>query len=213
MTGIAEIENAIIARLQAAGEAGVLGYRFRTLESYPENFDLYLKEKIRGDRPYPAAWVVFGGWRDPVDAGSCLQAEAAFGVVVAATNLRNETAQRHGAGVGEVGSYQLMMDVARLIHGQDLGLDIGAMRLGQCQSIRPTATILEKKLSVFALQFTTKLPIEVANFPAGAIGDFSTFNANWDLPPLAVLTPDPDTGARLPADALVEATDRVEMPS
>lgn len=212
MTGIAEIENAILDRLKAAGEAGVLGYRFRTLESYPENFDLYLKEKIRGDRPYPAAWVVFGGWREPVDMGSELQAEASFGVVVAARNVRNETAQRHGAGDREVGSYQLLQDVAALIHGQHLGLDIGRLRLGQCQSIRPTETILKEKLSVFALEFRTQLPIEVAQMPAREIGDFSTFHADWDLPPLAELTPDPETGLRLPADPdAVEATDHLDL--
>lgn len=212
MTWLGEIENAIIARLKAAGEApGVLGYQFRTLESYPENFDLYLKEKILGDRAFPAAWVVFGGWREPVDTGPSLQAEAAFGVVVAANSLRNETFQRHSAHPSEPGSYQLVRDVARLIHGQHLGLEIGRLRLGQCQSIRPTGTILEQRLSVFALQFTTTLPIEVANFPVREIGDFSTFHSNWDLPPLAVLEPDPDTGALLPADGATDATDHLEL--
>ncbi len=212
MTGIAEIENAILARLKAAGEApGVLGYQFRSLDSYPEDFDLYLKEKILGDRAFPAAWVVFGGWRTPADTGATLQAEAAFGVVVAANSLRNETSQRHSASPAEPGSYQLLQDVARLIHGQRLGLDIGALRLGQCQSIRPTQTILERKLSVFALQFTTTLPIEVANFPVREIGDFSTFHSNWDLPPLAELEPDPQTGALLPADAVTDATDHLEL--
>lgn len=213
MTGIAEVENAILARLKAASERGVLGYEFRTLETYPENFDLYLRNKIGGDRAYPAAWVVFGGWREPVDMGAELQAEASFGVVVAARNVRNETAQRHGATGREVGSYQLLQDVAALIHGQHLGLEIGRMRLGQCQSIRPTETILKEQLSVFALEFRTQLPIEVAQMPVREIGDFSTFHANWDLPPLAELEPDPETGAVLPADAVTEATDHLEMPS
>jgi phage gp37-like protein len=214
MTGIAEVENAIIARLKAAGEAGVLGYRFRTVESYPENFDLYLKEKIKGDRAYPAAWVVFGGWRNPVDLGDEVQVEAAFGVVVAAKSLRNETAQRHGGGpANEPGSYQLLQDAIGLIQGHSLGLEIGGLQLNQTQPVRPTQTILENKLSVFASEFRTRMTVARNTFGSSALTDFSTFNVNWDLPPLAELEPDPETGASLPADDVVEATDRVEMPS
>lgn len=213
MSGPAEIENAILARLKAAGEAGVLGYRFRTLETYPADFDLYLKENIKGDRAFPAAWVVFGGWRTPVDAGATLQAPAVFMVVVAARNLRNEQARRHGAGAGEAGSYQLMLDVAGLIHGQHLGLDIGALRLGPCRSVRPTATILEDQLSLYALEFATLMPIEAAAFPAAALNDFSTFNANWDVPPFGGVDADPVApGTQLPADATADATDRLVLP-
>jgi phage gp37-like protein len=210
--GIAEIEAAILARIGAAGEAGVLGYRVRTLETYPADFDLFLKEKIKGDRAFPAVWVVFGGWRNPVDAGQSLQAPAVFMVVVAAQNLRNETARRHGAGDGEVGSYQLMLDVAGLIHGQTLGLDIGRLALGPCRSVRPTATILERQLSLYALEFTTLLPIAVAGFPAGDLDDFSTFNVNWDVAPFGGVDGDAEAeGVQLPADETADATDRLEL--
>ena len=194
MTGIAEIENAMLARLRAAGEAEVLGYGYRTLDTYPADFDLYLKEKIKGDRAFPAAWVVFGGWRAPVDDGQ-LHAPAVFMLIVAAQNLRNETARRHGAGAAEVGSYQLMLDAAGLIHGQHLGLDIGRMELGPCRSVRPTATILERQLSLYALEFTTRLPIKVSGFPAAALDDFTTFHADWDLPPIG------NVSTELPAPA------------
>ena len=214
MTGIAEVENAILARLQAASDAGVLGYRFRTLESYPENFDKYLKEKVNGDEAYPAAWVVFGGWRNPVDLGAEVQIEAAFGVVVAARSLRNETAQRHGSGLAsEPGSYQLLRDSIGLIQGHSLGLEIGGLQLVQSQSVRLPQTITEDKLSVFASEFRTRMTLPASTFGSSALTDFSTFNVNWDLPPLAALTPDPDTGARLPADAVTDATDCVELPS
>lgn len=211
MSGPAEIENAILARLRAAGEADVLGYRFRTLDTYPTDFDTYLKEKVLGDRPFPAAWVVFGGWRAPTDDGA-LQAPAVFMVVVAAQNLRNEQARRHGAGEAEVGSYQLMLDVAGLVHGQRLGLDIGALTLGPCRSVRPTATILERQLSLYALEFTTLMPIEVSRFPAAALDDFSTFNANWDLAPFGNVDGDDEAeGVQLPADETAAATDKLEL--
>lgn len=215
MSGPAEIENAILARLKAAGEADVLGYRFRTLDTYPADFDIYLKEKIKGDRPFPAAWVVFGGWRSPTDDGA-LQAPAVFMVVVAAQNLRNEQARRHGAttgaGAAEVGSYQLMLDVAGLIHGQHLGLDIGRLELGPCRSVRPTQTILERQLSLYALEFTTRMPIAVSGFPAAALDDFETFNVNWDVPPFGGVDGDDEAeGVQLPADETADATDRLEL--
>lgn len=211
MTGVAEIENAILARLSAAGLAGVLGYRFRHLESYPADFDGWLKEKMVGDQ-YPAAWVVFGGWRRPVDQGAALQAEAVFMVVVAAQSVRNEKAQRHGVEAGEVGSYQLMLDVAGLLHGQRLDLDIGALQLGPCRSVRPTATILERKLSLYALEFTTLMPIEVSTFGGGGLADFETFNVNWDVPPFGGVDGDEDeAGVQLPADETADATDRLEL--
>ena len=211
MSGPAEIENAILARLKAAGEADVLGYRFRTLDTYPADFDIYLKEKIKGDRPFPAAWVVFGGWRAPTDDGG-LQAPAVFMVVVAAQNLRNEQARRHGAGAAEVGSYQLMLDVAGLIHGQHLGLDIGRLELGPCRSVRPTQIILERQLSLYALEFTTRMPIAVSGFPAPALDDFEPFNVNWDVPPFGGVDGDDEAeGVQLPADETADATDRLEL--
>lgn len=209
MSGPAAIENAILARLKAAGEADALGYRFRTLDTYPADFDVYLKEKIKGDRPFPAAWVVFGGWRAPTDDGA-LQAPAVFMVVVAAQNLRNEQARRHGAGEAEVGSYQLMLDVAGLIHGQRLGLDIGPLQLGPCRSVRPTATILERQLSLYALEFTTLMPIEVARFPAAALDDFTTFNADWDVPAFGNVSTDLPAPAE--GEGAADATDTVELP-
>lgn len=204
MTGIAEVETAILGRLKAASAAGVLGYEFRTLESYPEDFDSRLKEVIVSDRTFPAAWVVFGGWRSPVDEGRVLQAPAVFMVVVAAQNLRNEKATRHGvvptAGRAEVGSYQLLLDVSRLISGQHLGLDIQPFKLGACRSVRPTPTT-ERKASLFALEFSTLLPIELVGLPAREIGDFSTFHAEWDVRPFSDAALDP-----------TDATDHLEMP-
>lgn len=212
MTGIAEIENAILARLKAAGhpDTGVLGYRFRHLETYPADFDAWLGEKMAGDQ-YPAAWVVFGGWRRPSDQGSALQAEAVFMVVVAAQSVRNETAQRHGATPAEVGSYQLMLDAAALLHGQRLGLDIGALQLGPCRSVRPTETILKRKLSLYALEFTTLLPIEVSRFPDSALDDFATFHADWDVPPIGNVSTDLPAPAPAEGEGAADASDTLQM--
>ena len=197
MTGIAEVENAML------GDADVLGYKYRTLESYPEEFDEYLKTEIKGGAQFPAAWVVFGGWRRPTQAGRSLQTEAVFMLVVAATNLRTkEKTQRHGGGPGEVGSYQLLKDAAALLHGHRLGLDMGALQLGPCRSVRPTQTIKELRASVYALEFSTALPIEMDQAD-GALDDFTGFHANWDVPPVEIET--------LPADDQAAATDHLTL--
>src|SRR3546814_18789138 len=93
---IAQIENAILARLKAFADAGVLGYTWGTLESYPVDWDEYFKEKTQWKSP--AAWVSFLGWgqSDSLGPGTVRMA-ASFGLVVAAANKRNETAQRSEA--------------------------------------------------------------------------------------------------------------------
>lgn len=215
MSGIAEVETAILARLQAAGAAGVLGYRYRTLATYPEDFDAHLKERLIG-QAFPAAWVVFGGWGRPVEEASGVQVPAVFMLVVAAENLRNEQAQRHGGAAGEVGSYQLLMDAAALLQGQRLGLDMAALEFGPCRSVRPTEAIRQRKLSVFALELTTVLPISASAFPAPALDDFETFHADWDVRPFGGIDANPALpGVQLPAPATgpgrADAVDRVEL--
>ncbi len=206
------IELAILERLRLAAADGVLGYAFRTLESYPEEFDAYLKEKMRG-RCFPAAWVVFGGWGRPLEVGGRIRVPATFMVVVAAENLRNETAQRHGAGATEIGSYQLALDVAGLLHGQSLGLDVDALELGPCRSIRPTQAIQERKVSLYALEFGTAFDVAGVGFGQPSIGDFSTFSVDWDVPPFGGVDGDAGApGVQLPAADAADASDVVEIP-
>jgi phage gp37-like protein len=211
---MAAIENGVLERLRAAGTPEVLGYGFRTLESYPEDFDSYLAEKVRG-RAFPGVWVVFGGWGRPEDVGQEVRVPATFMVVVAAENLRNETAQRHGAGPDEVGSYQLVTDVAALLHGQTLGLPIDRLELGPCRSIRPTQAIAERKVSMYALEFTTGWGLAAVPFgPADEPADFSTFSADWDAPPFGGVDADPDSpGIQLPAPDRADASDAMELPA
>jgi phage gp37-like protein len=206
------IELAALERLRLAGTSGALGYVFRTLESYPEQFDKYLVEKMRG-RCFPAAWIVFGGWRPPIEVGGVIRVPATFMVVVAAENLRNETAQRHGAGEDEVGSYQLALDAAGLLHGQSLGLEIDALQLGPCRSVRPPQAIEERKVSLYALEFTTAFDVAGVTFGQRPIGDFSTFSVDWDVPPFGGVDGDAGTpGVQLPAAEAADASDVVEMP-
>src|SRR3546814_5111742 len=90
---IAQIENAILARLKAFADAAVLGYTWGTLESYPVDWDEYFKEKTQ--RKSPAAWVSFLVWgkSDSLGTGTVRMA-ASFGLVLAADTQYNHTCQR-----------------------------------------------------------------------------------------------------------------------
>ena len=208
---IAAIEIAILARLRAASDADALGYRFRTLESYPADWDEYLKDK--GEWRAPAAWVTFAGWSAGTtgDSGTA-RLEASFGLVLAAENLRNETATRHGGqGAAEPGSYQLLEDAVGLLAGHDLGLDIEALGVGPARSVRPFAALKERKLSMYAVQLTTAFAVEPLAFD-GALASFDVFDASWDVPAFGGVDADPDApGVQLPAHDTADAADVVEL--
>ncbi|MFZ5746360.1 MAG: phage protein Gp37 [Pseudomonadota bacterium] len=204
---IAQIELAMLARLRAAEER--LGYRWAMLETYPVDWDEYFKSK--GALRSPAAWVTFAGVTGVEGASFDLRARTSFGVAVCARNLRNETATRHGydggeGGASEPGSYQLMLDAAGLLIGDDLGLDIDRLKLAEIGQVEGSKIAALRQASMWALHFTTTIPIAKLTTVDGRLADFATFHANWDLPPRAI-----DAGD-LPADALADATDHVELP-
>lgn len=178
-----QIENAIIGRLDAASKLNVLGYALRQVDSLPSDLDERLPTYVQN---FPAAWVVFGGWptAENMSGGEAI-VEARFHVVVGASSLRNEKAQRHGDGVGAVGSYQIAMDAIGLLMGQDFGLPMGALQLAGCNPLYTGQTQDKRKVSLFAIQFTTRLVFNPAApdlLTVPAIADFTTFAVAWDRP-------------------------------
>lgn len=215
---IAAIENAMLARLKAAGDAGVLGYKYATLDSYPANWDAYFKEKtVRA----PGAWVVFAGFSHGEGIGfGGLRVTARFGLVVMAENLRNETATRHGGPAGaEPGSYQLIEDAIALLHGQDLGLSIDSLKVEACHFVRTQEIIKERKVSMLALELATQMSIQATEVGGVAstwpstipIGDFSHFHADWDLPPFGGVDASTAPGIQLPDPDHADAADDVQL--
>ena len=207
------IEEAMLERLRVAGATNMLGYAFRTLDTYPENWDELMKDG--SSWLSPAAWVVFGGFdqlREEDSGGT--QARATFGLVVAAENLRNERATRHGGvRATEVGSYSLLVDAVGLLVGQTFGLDISRFEPVDATSVRPMAALKERKVSMWAARFRTWITITALDPDADAMGDFRIFHANWDVEPFGNVDGDPDTpGVQLPADATADATDHLELP-
>lgn len=213
---MASIENAMLAQLKAASDAGVLGYRYKTLESYPVDWDEYISEKGAG-LPAPAAWATFAGWR-PVereDMGSS-RVILTFGLVVMAQNLRGETATRHGGPdqAREPGSYRMAFDAAALLQGRDFNLPIDSLKIGQLRFVPRLPAWKERKVSMLALELISGCAIEAIQLPAegGELGDFETFHANWDIPPFGNVDGDAEAeGIQIPADDTADATDHVEL--
>jgi phage gp37-like protein len=217
---IAATENAILDRLRVAGTSGVLGYRYGTLDSYPEDWDEYLKEK--GEWTSPAAFVVFAGC-DRATRGPANETRwpANFFLVVAAENIRNETARRHGGKrsdgtphPAEPGSYQLMLDAVALLAWSDLGLPLNApLSVGAARLVRTPAQIAKRNVSMYAIALATEFDVPSVVDVADAPVPFTAFHVNWDIPPFGNVDAAPGTpGVQIPADATADATDHLELP-
>lgn len=211
----AQIETAMLARLEQAAEAGALGYTWKTLESYPEDWDAYFQAKSQLNPP--GAWAVFAGIERSDDTNDGPLVTFSMGLTVAARNLRNEEATRHGHlrgdGTAEVGSYQLMLDAIGLLHGDDLDLDMSPLTLVTVRHVNTAGLTWARNASLFAIQFRASMTLPLLPFVTGEPVDFTAFHANWDVPPFGGVDGDPGKpGVQLPADATADATDHVELP-
>jgi phage gp37-like protein len=201
---IGAIENAILAELKAYGDGDALGYKYRTLETFPEDWSQYLQDKAVLNAP--AAWVVFAGASKVGGSPAQPVLRFTFGLVVMAENARNETATRHGGpGTGEPGSFQLAEDAITILAGSELGLDIGSIEVRALRVVNRLDAAKARKVSMLAIELTTDCMLFGVDREPGALPDFEAFHANWDVPPFGnVLLP-------LPADATADATDHVTL--
>lgn len=210
---IGAVENAIIGALAEAGQSGVLGYAYATLDSYPEDFDAYLKDK--GQLRVPAAWAVFlslGQGVDNQDDVSGWTATASFVLVVAAQNYRNETATRQGGpdAVSEPGSYQLALDAVRILSRNWLvPLElVSPLRIGGMRLVSLTGETRRQGISLMAIELSCGIAFGQFADP-GNPGDFATFHADWDVPPLGNVDLDPS--GQLPSPN-PDAEDLIQLP-
>lgn len=187
---IAAVENAVLARLVAAGTSGTLGYQWATAESSPYAWDDLFTDTISSVR-CPAVWTGFTGFQsaDMSETGMLHVNGATFALVVAAKNIRNEKATRHGVeSQGEVGSYQLLMDAIGLLSRNDLGLDIQPLRFGAAREVSRTPAMMKHRLSVFAVEYRTDLWMSPADFEP-VTDAFEDFTVAWDVPPIGNVQP------------------------
>ena len=205
---IGAIETAMAERLTAASKLNKLGYHYRKVDTLPVDFDERLAEYITD---MPAAWTVFGGLKTlrQLRAGS-VQVKGEFHVVLGARSLRSERSTRFGA-AGDVGSYQMVLDAAGLLLGQDLGLPMEGFEFVQITPLYSAAMIKDRRVSLMSLSLSTTFVLDPNAGPettgALGIGDFASFRTAWDIPPFG--------GVTLPAgddDGGGDAADHVSLP-
>lgn len=214
---IAAIELGMLARAKAVAESGVTGFTWKTLTTYPEDWDAYLGGDI--EIRAPAMWVVFAGWTNAerTETGE-LHVDASFGVMVADENLRpGEQYQRHGGPViaSEPGSYRLALAAVTSLAGQSLGLPlVRPLEVGQLRAVRPSEAMRKRKFSMYAAEFTCRVPLVLVGNGETDPVDLEVLHANWDIPPFdAPFAIDGDLapGRQLPDDADADATDIVTL--
>lgn len=179
MMNLAVFEELCITRIKVASATGVLGYTIRSVGSYGGQLDDDIGNIVRS---FPAVWFTFGGIPRSNDMGHMTwRDEVRWAAVVATQNARNEAAARRGSGV-DIGAYQLVKDVRRLLAGQTLGLDIERIALGP---VVPLLTGVKTKggaITAFGCEFTTKATVD---FHADAEGAPTVIGApQIDINPL-----------------------------
>lgn len=206
---IGAVENAIMAELRYRSDSGALGYRYATLETYPDDFDDYFTSK-KGQFRAPAAWCVFLALDECVDSndGQGVVGTGRFALVVAGQNRRNETATRHGGpdGLAEPGSYQLAIDAVRVLSGNWLDETVGLVRpisVAGIRLVQRTTMMAQNNLSLVAVELRCQFPL--GQFPREGDGDFATLHVDWDVPPIGNVAPP------LPA-ARADAADQIAVP-
>jgi phage gp37-like protein len=214
---IVATELGMLARLKAVADTGVTGFAWRTLTTYPDDWDAYLGADV--EIRCPAAWVVFAGWTaaERTEAGD-LHVTASFGLMIADENLRPaEQYQRHGGPniAKEPGSYRLAIAAVTSLSGQSLGLPmVQPLEVGQLRPVRPSEAMRKRKFSMYAAEFTCVLPLALVGDGAIDPADLETLHVNWDIPPFDspdAIDADPAPGRQLPDDAHADATDIISL--
>lgn len=177
---ISEIENKILELLAIFAEKPLpegLGYKFKTFESYPDNWEAYFNSTTKVIE-FPAAWVTFGGATTIAATSFSTTFDARFGLMLAAKNLRNQGDARGGDLTGKVGVYQMVEDAIALLNGNDLHLDISALEVLSVQFVKMEA-LRKRGVVAMAIQLKTEITIEVKNQDPNALGDFNTMFNSW----------------------------------
>lgn len=204
---IGAIESGVVARLKAASDAGVLGYKYRQVDSLPVMQD---DELVRRAAQFPGAWVIFAGAKAVKQLSSGALQQGSFWVLVGAKNMRNDRATRQGGSDEEVGAYQMVLDAAGLMVGQSLGLGIRGFNLGAIAPLYPSQSDKARGLSLFGVELVTDFAVLPRAAAVPDIGDFASFHVNWDLPAHGEVDADPEApDVQLPADPKAQTTSHI----
>lgn len=199
---IGMIENAILARLAGSD----FGYKL-SVESYGGQLDD--TETLTGLLgQLPGCWVLANGLGDPTDVPGGRMVPITFTIFLVCKNLRNEAASRHGGKAGEIGAYQLILDIRNALRDSRFGLEIDPLRPRRVRTLF-NGKLKTTRTSVWACDFETAWfedDIPAEDRADGNEAPFHTFHAYWDVPPLGNVQPP------LPP-AVADAEDIVTLPT
>lgn len=174
----ADIEDAIIARVQAAQTAGTLGYRLAHIGSYGGEFD---DDTFWNQfRAFPAVWVTIGGETVERLGRRARRATVRGAVMVGARSARGERFARRGV-QGEPGSYQILDDVRQLVTGFGLVAECEAFEPGRVTTLYNTR-VGRDGLSVLALEISTRYDFDVPESDADDALEISRIAMKYRTP-------------------------------
>ncbi|WP_288843463.1 phage protein Gp37 [uncultured Deefgea sp.] len=174
---IAQLEDKMLNALKTQLPTG--GYK-PLVTTYGGELDA---EWAEGVRQLPAVWLFCEGGGEPTPYGTSKEKwliPLTWSVIVATRNLRGERDARHGVQVGghfEVGSYQLLTDVRRVLMNQDFNLAVQHLKPGRLRSLGINGG--QRGMSVYAQQFHTAY-IETLSKPAS---DLTSIKLDFVLKP------------------------------
>lgn len=206
---IGTIENALVDRLARINEAATLGYRLRQIKSY--SGELRSQAERARIKDFPAAWLAFDGADNVQEISSFIKLRGRWMWLVAAENLRNEKASRHGDG-DAAGAYQIATDIISVFSGH-----IPASLSGMTEtpvdganaiknmSIRPVSIDESRngRLAIYAVPFICDFMIAKTSPDVDLTNPLAAIHTNWDLPPNGEVGPD------LPDDENADATSHI----
>lgn len=187
----AQLEDAVIARIQAASDSNALGYRLASIGSYGGEFDdeIFFTQF----RKFPAIWVTVGGDTPKKIGAKSWECTLKLAVMVGARNVRGERFTRHGS-VGEVGTYQMAQDVRDILIGQSFNGMVSALDLGPQRTLFNTRMGNEAR-SVISQELTARYTYRM---PEEVVGEYTGINQRYYLKP---------------GDELPDAVDEVQLGS
>lgn len=191
---IAEVEDQIIAQLRTT-----FGATLREVDHKPAKLDA--DELARVLSLAPAAYVSFLGFR----AGEKLPErtmEAAYGVYLVAQNAAGEQARRRGD-ARLIGGYEMAELAFVALDGWAPAAAAGAIAIQSCENLFAAAF---EKAGRSCYGLVLSVPIEMQPEAGAGMGNFITFDASWDIPPLG-------NASRPPPSAIRDAGDRVTLPA
>lgn len=170
---IAATEAHLIATIQAD-----LGNRIKTVTSVPSEWSDDLLKSMLIMAPFVA--VAFPGGTAPKPGSTYAYMDANWEIYVGTAHASGQQARRLGDAL-QIGAYELIERMVGLLHGHAVP-DVGTLDFRSVDNLF-TGTVERQGLAVYGIRFA--LPMTALPPAAVALDDFETFDAQYDLPPLA----------------------------